>query len=80
MEMDPATYARLTDIERYVTTEFDPEPATAGREAGIEPRRRSAFQAWRAIFGLERKGSHGSVEPARASDGRVDARANPADR
>ena len=54
--MDPATYARLTDINRYIASEFEPEPATAGQEAGIELRRRPAFRALRAIFGLERKG------------------------
>jgi hypothetical protein len=52
MEMDPATYARLTDIKRYITSEFEPDPATAGQEAGIAPRRRSAFQVLRAILGL----------------------------
>jgi hypothetical protein len=78
--MDPATYARLTDIKRYVSAEFEPRPAAAGREAGNGRRSRSVFQAWRAIFGLERSGCPGSVESARASDGRVDARANPADR
>jgi hypothetical protein len=79
MEMDPATYARLTDINRYIASEFEPEPATAGQEAGIELRRRSAFRALRAIFGLERKGFHGSVEPARDKEGQIDALALPVD-
>jgi hypothetical protein len=80
MEMDLATYARLTDIKRYIASEYEPEPASAGQGADIEPRRGSAFQALRAIFGLERRGVHMSVEPARDREGQVDARAIPADR